>query len=99
MVKDYECANEYGAIRHDDASLATCVSTCDSASNGKSGCCEFQEDWKACIFVPGAKAAMPSVPNSGGRHAADCIFDGVYKICIQYYKYKWFQNPILNVSF
>lgn len=78
MVKGYDCASEANGTWNVYESLATCSSSCANAAKGRSGCCEWQEDHEMCIFVPGEKAVIPSVPESDGRHATDCFSDGAY---------------------
>ena len=82
MVKGYDCASETDGKWIHYKSLATCSSSCENAAKGRPGCCEWQEDHEYCIFVPGEKAAIPSVPESGGRHATDCFSDGTHKSCL-----------------
>ena len=34
-------------------SFTECPAKCTKAANGIPGCCEWQDDWNVCIFVPG----------------------------------------------
>ena len=49
-------------------SVTECPAKCTQAANGIPGCCEWQEDWKVCVFVPDETIK----PADGNRAATKC---------------------------
>ena len=45
-----------------------CPNACAKAANGMAGCCEWQDDWSVCIFVPGEKTKQ----SAGQRAGVEC---------------------------
>ena len=75
LIATYDCASETNAVVTGSSSLADCPSSCSQEANGRHGCCEWQADWKKCMFIPGVKSE-PS-RTSGERHAIDCVPQGL----------------------
>ena len=49
----FDCASENGGIRVNGITEQKCAASCVEKARGQPGCCEWQTDWKACIYVPG----------------------------------------------
>ena len=78
LKADRDCAHENNNIRSYSNAVDDCRAICAREAAGGSGCCEWQADWDACLFVPYAQ----SVPENtlGERHAIDCVSSGLYTI-------------------
>ena len=48
----FDCLNENDGIRVEGIQKDQCAATCVEKALGRSGCCEWQTDWEACIYVP-----------------------------------------------
>ena len=67
------CKHSDDYIRLNSPSLGGCRLACTQESKDRPGCCEYQVDWKLCIFVPG-ETAIPSGSLVGAvlRYAGQC---------------------------
>ena len=70
LSANYDCASETDAIITGSTSLSECPSSCADVAYGRHGCCEWQADWKKCMFIPGVKSGPSRA--YGERHAVDC---------------------------
>ena len=75
LSANYDCASETDAIITGSTSLSECPSSCADVAYGRHGCCEWQADWKKCMFIPGVKSELSRT--SGERHAIDCVSGGL----------------------
>ena len=58
-------------------SIKECPLKCTLAANGLHGCCEWQEDWNVCIFVP----EETTKPSDGQRAAIECgMYDVIHNL-------------------
>ena len=58
-------------------SIKECPLECTQAANGLHGCCEWQEDWNVCIFVP----EQTTKPSDGQRAAIECgMYDVIHNL-------------------
>ena len=71
-----DCSNEQNAIRTEKSTLDRCPSVCAIVAKGRDGCCEWQTDWKACLFVPNATSERNR--EKVDRHAIDCVSSGLH---------------------
>ena len=78
LSANYDCASETDAIVTGSSSLLDCPSSCAEEANGRHGCCEWQVDWKKCMFVPGVNSVRASTyaVQHNLRHAIDCVTRG-----------------------
>ena len=62
-----DCATETNGVRM-TVTKDECPNACAKAANGMAGCCEWQDDWSVCIFVPGEKTKQ----SAGQRAGVEC---------------------------
>ena len=72
------CESTKNYINVYSPSLQNCLKACTEESKGTPGCCEYQVDWKKCIFVP-LDTRLRNDPRGGAvnRHAAQCTYQGM----------------------
>ena len=73
---NYDCESETDRTVTDATSLSDCPFSCSEVARGRYGCCEWQDDWKKCMFVPNVKSEPYRF--SSGRNAIDCVSGGLY---------------------
>ena len=60
----FDCENENGGIIMDGIQQQQCSTACAERAYGRPGCCEWQTDWKRCIYVPGANTKIHADRNT-----------------------------------
>ena len=70
---EYECSSEKGGIVTGAKSLNGCPYSCADAANGLPGCCEWQVDWRKCLFVPHVPFAPSTTSGRVLQYAIDCV--------------------------
>ena len=72
------CKSTKNYINVYSPSLQNCLKACTEESKGTPGCCEYQVDWKKCIFVPGETSLLEaSTSGAVNRYATHCTEEGL----------------------
>ena len=72
------CKSTKNYINVYSPSLQNCLKACTEESKGTPGCCEYQVDWKKCVFVPGdIGIRTASTGGAVNRYATQCSYQGL----------------------